>query len=204
MLDRFADATGGGDRPSPSAALLSVPLAVARALAQRADLHSADDAVAAAQASVAAARRAALPPVIVAGGYDDGVDSGYRIAGPAVSVQVAVPLGGAPADRVRAQAALVDEAIAHRDGVELAIRNEVAAAARTATAAVEAEAATAQALANARAKLDATTTGYAAGASTSLDLSSARSAYEQALVDALNAHFDRLQTAALLALAVAS
>jgi CzcA family heavy metal efflux pump len=176
--------------------------AVAQALASRADVRSADENVRAAEAGVRAAQRAALPPITLSAGYTRGVDSGVRIAGPSVSAQMAIPLGGSLGAKVRVQKALLDAANAKRDGVARQVALEVGAAARTAAASVEAEHATSAALDAARAELDAASLGYRNGASTSLDLSSARSAYVQAQVDELNALYDRLQTQAALDLEV--
>ena len=185
---------------APPAAPADPATAVARALAVRGDLQSATENVRAAQAGVDAARRSQIPPITVAGGYDRGTDSGFPIAGPAVSVAMTIPLGGALSARVREQQALVAAAVAKRDGVLRTIGTEVAAAARDAAAAVEAQAATAQALAGAREEVDATTLGYRNGASTSLDVSSARSVLVQATIDDLSAQSDVRAALATLAL----
>jgi CzcA family heavy metal efflux pump len=181
-------------------ALVEPATAVTRALAVRGDLQSANENVRAAQAGAAAARRALLPPVTVSGGYSRGSDSGYPIAGPTLNVEMTLPLGGALSAKVRAQTALVDAAVAKRDGVERAIQVDVAAAARNAAAANEAEAATAAALAAVQAEVDAAALGYRNGASTSLDVSSARSTFVQATIDELTAAFDRRQALVTLEL----
>ena len=181
------------DEEAPAPAPIDPPVAVARALAVRSDLQSANDSVRAAEAGVAAARRNRIPPVTVSGGYSRGVDSGFPISGPTLNVQMALPLGNALSARVRAQQAIVDVALAKRDSAARSIAIEVAAAARNAAAAAEAQAATARALAAARAEVDAATLGYQNGASTSLDLSTARSAFVQAQVDDLTSRFDLRQ-----------
>jgi CzcA family heavy metal efflux pump len=196
-------------RVAPSAATTAIATtvllpeqAVTRALANRADVRSADENVRAAQAGVRAAQRAVIPPVTISAGYTRGVDSGVKIGGPTIGAQMAIPLGGALGAKVRAQRALLDAATAKREGVVRQISLEVGSAARTAAATVDAERATATALNAARAELDAASLGYRNGASTSLDLSSARSAYVQAQVDELSALYDRLQAQAVLDLEV--
>jgi CzcA family heavy metal efflux pump len=189
---------GMGPPPAALPSPADPATAVARALALRAEVRSADDDVRAATADVSAARRATIPPITIGAGFEQGVDSGYPISGPALSIQMVVPLNGSVGAKIQAQQALLDAARAKRDAVERAIRVEVAAAARTAAAAVDAEDATGQALAAARAELDATTIGYRVGASSSLDATSARSVYRQAVIDDVTARVERLRTAALL------
>ena len=187
------------------AALIPTPqAAVALALAQRADIASANSNVRAAAAGVRAARTGTLPPITLGAGYARGVDSGVRIGGPTMNASIAFPLGGAASARVHAQEALRDVAVAKRDGIMRSVALEVGAAARTASATVEAESATNDALVAAKAELDATSLGYANGASTSLDVSTSRSTYVQAAVDALAARYDRLQAQAVLTLEVGS
>jgi len=188
--------------PNAAAQPLAPEAAIARATATRGDVLSAEQNVRAAQAGVSAAQRAAIPPVTITAGYTRGVDSGVRIAGPAIGASVAIPLGGSLGAKVGAQRALLDAALAKRDAVTRQIAVEVGAAARNAAAAVEAQRASDAALAAARAELDAASLGYRSGASTSLDLSSARSTYAQAQVDALSALYDRLQAQATLDLEV--
>ncbi|HEX3462760.1 MAG TPA: efflux RND transporter permease subunit [Candidatus Elarobacter sp.] len=186
----------------PAAQPLAPDAAIARATQSRGDVRSAEENVRAAQAGVNAAQRAAIPPVTLTAGYTRGVDSGVPIGGPTVGASVAIPLGGSLGAKVRAQRALVDVAVAKRDAVTRQVAVEVGAAARNASAAVEAQRASDAALAAARAELDAASLGYRSGASTSLDLSSARSTYAQAQVDALSALYDRLQAQATLDLEV--
>ena len=201
------DATAAEPVPAPSSAetfSLGPDDAVARALARRADVGSAESNVRASAAGVAAVRSGILPAVTVGAGYAQGVDSGIRVAGPTLTAQVTIPVGGGYAARVQAQSALLDAAEARRAGVLRGIALEVGAAARTAAASVEAEHAASAALVAAKAELDAASLGYARGASTSLDVSTSRATYVQAVVDALAARFDRLQAAAVLALEVDS
>jgi multidrug efflux pump subunit AcrB/outer membrane protein TolC len=193
--------------PAPAPADLVIPApdtAVAQALARRADLRSAEANVRASRAGVAAARTGVLPAVTLNGGYARGIDSGFATNGPTLSAQLSIPLGGGVAARVHAQTALLAAAAARRAGIERAVALEVGAAARNAAAAVTAETAATTALTAARAELDAVTLGYDRGASNSLDVSSARTTYVQAAVDALSAGYARLQAQAVLALEVGS
>ncbi|HEY4441497.1 MAG TPA: TolC family protein, partial [Candidatus Elarobacter sp.] len=206
-LEREAGLTAGTLGSTTTAPIAETPVltadkAVARAIAQRGDLRSADENVRAAQAGVAAAQHAAFPPVTLSAGYTHGVDSGVNVHGPTINAQIAIPIGNAAGAKVRVQRALVDAATAKREGVARQIATEVGAASRTAQAAVEAQRASDTALSAAKAELDAATLGYRNGASSSLDLSSARSAYAQAEVDALSARYDRLQSQATLDLEV--
>ena len=196
-------ATAAAAVPAP-APVPSPDVAVDLALARRAEVRSADSNVRASAAGVAAARGGAFPAVTLGAGYARGIDSGFPVKGPTLSALVSVPLGGSVAARVHAQAALLDAARAHRDGVSRAVALEVASAARTAAASIEAERAVLTALAAARAELDAATLGYENGASTSLDLSTSRATYVQAVVDALSAQYDRLKAQTVLGLEVDS
>ncbi len=196
-------ATAAAAVPAPAAVPMP-DVAVGLALARRADVRSAESNVRVSAAGVAAARSGALPAVTLGAGYARGTDSGFPVNGATLSALVSVPLGGSVAARVHAQEALLDAARARRDGVTRAVALEVAAAARTAAASIEAEHAVLTALAAARAELTAATLGYDNGASTSLDLSSSRATYVQAVVDALAAQYDRLKAQAVLGLEVDS
>ena len=189
--------------PSPRAiAMLDPQDAVEQALSRRSDIASAESNVRASTAGVAAVRSGIFPAVTVGAGYAQGVDSGIRIAGPTLTAQVSVPVGGGFAARLQAQSALLEAARARREGVLRSVALEVGAAARTAAASVLAEDASDAALVAATAEVDGASLGYARGASTSLDVTTSRTTYVQALVDALSARFDRLQAAAVLALEV--
>jgi len=197
------DATAPAAPPAP-ATVPAPDVAVSLALARRAEVRSAESNVRASAAGVAAARSGALPAVTLGAGYARGTDSGFPTNGPTLSALVSVPLGGSAAARVHAQAALLDASRARRDAVTRSVALEVAAAARTAAASIEAERAVLTALAAAHAELDAATLGYDDGASTSLDLSTSRTTYVQAVVDALSARYDRLKAEAVLSLEVGS
>jgi outer membrane protein TolC/uncharacterized membrane protein len=196
-------ATAAATVPAP-APVPSPDVAVRLALARRPDVRSAESNVRASAAAVAAARSGGFPAVTLGAGYARGIDSGFPANGPTLSALVSVPLGGGVAARVHAQAALLDAARARRDGVARAVALEVASAARTAAASIEVEHAVLTALGAARAEFDAATLGYENGASTSLDLSTSRATYVQAVVDALCAEYDRLKAQAVLGLEIAS
>jgi outer membrane protein TolC len=148
-------------------------------------------------------RAGILPAVTLGAGYASGVDSGVRVAGPTLTAQVSLPVGGGLAARVHVQSALLEVAEARRESALRNVALEVGAAARTAAASVDAEAAASSALVAAKAELDAATLGYERGAIASLELGSSRATYVQAVVDALSARFERAQTAAALALEIA-
>lgn len=176
--------------------------AVSMASTVRSELRSADENVSAARAGVAAARRTAFPLVTLGAGYNRGVDSGFAIGGPTVSVQLTLPLAGTASPRIAAQRALLEQAEAKRASVVRTIQLDVAAAARNAQAAVTAESATSAAYRAANEELVATTIGYRSGSSSSFEVDAARSAYGQALNDFLAAVYDRAQTQAVLVMEV--
>jgi CzcA family heavy metal efflux pump len=184
--------------PQAPAATLAPQTAVAAAEQARSDLRSAREAVLAAQASVNAARRAAFPALTLSGGYNTGVDSGTKIAGPTLGLQLSLPLSAPARGKVEAQRALLAQARAKVASLTRALDLEVAAAARNAAASVEAERASGDALRFARDELNATDLGYRNGASSSLEVSVARSAYEQSLLDALSTTYDRVAAQATL------
>ncbi len=188
----------------PAGAVPSPDEAVRRALGQRADIRSADTNVRASEAGLSAARRAVIPPITLGAGYNRGIDSGFPANGPTLTAQVVLPVGGAIASRIHAQAALLEIAQARRVAVARTVALEVGAAARTSTASIEAEQASNAALAAAQAELDAAMLGYDRGGSTSLDLSTSRATYVQAVVDAVSARYDRLQAQAVFGLEVGS
>jgi outer membrane protein TolC/preprotein translocase subunit SecF len=183
-------------------AVPSPDVAVASAVAQRADLRSAESNIRASAAGVRAARRGILPAVTIGAGYARGIDSGFPANGPTLSATVSIPLGDGVTARVREQTALLNAARARRDGIARAVTLEAGSAARTAAASIEAERAALGALAAAGAELNAATLGYANGASSSLDISTSRASYVQAVVDALSAQYDRRTAQAVLALEI--
>ncbi len=208
-LGKPADALVAIVAPVPSgpvatapAAPLTAERAIARALAVRPDVLSAEANVAAARSAVSAASTARIPPVTVSAGYTVGTDSTFATRGLSLAASAAIPIGNALGAKVSAQRALVTQASSKRDALRRAIAVEVGAAVRTAKATADARAATAAALVAARAELAAVTLGYASGASTSLDVSSAVATYQQAVVDDVSALYDLLQAQATLDLEV--
>lgn len=176
--------------------------AVRQALAHRPEIASARANVAAEEHAVAVARRGGLPVVSVSGGYTSGVDSGVKVAGPSLTVNAALPIGGAAADRVRAEEARLAQAQAQLAKLKRQIETNVAAAVRTYTAQTAALAAAQRALAQARAELTAVETGYRSGASSSLDVATARATYVQALVSETAALYSQSQARATLDLLI--
>jgi CzcA family heavy metal efflux pump len=197
--DALARETGNGAlvvseaAPIPAPEAAPVPAAaVAAAERVRSDLRSAQSAVVAADAAVRAAQRQAVPPITVNGGYTTGVDTGFHIAGPTLSAQLTLAVPQAARDKIIAQRAQLAAARAKVVSVTRALDLEVAAAARNLAADVDAERASNDALRFAQEALDAANLGYRNGASSSLEVTTARGAYEQALIDALSATYDRL------------
>lgn len=178
----------------------SVDGAVRTALARRPEVASAEESVNAEERAVQVARRGTLPVLLVSGGYTQGVDSGFHVAGPSANAQLTFPLGGATRARIAAEQARLDEARATLDRVRRAVANEVSAAVRNDTAQTQSLAAAGRALQAATAELRATELGYRSGASSSLDVVTARTTYVQALVDDIAATYARAQAEATLRL----
>lgn len=172
--------------------------AVARALAQRSDLASAQQAVYAEEAAVRVAQRGVLPSVTVNAGYTHGYDSGVLVSGPSANVSVNLPLSHAASDRTAAERARLAmtqyKAAAIRRGITVA----VSAAARTYQQSVRALDSARAALGAAQQELRATQIGYRSGASSSLDVADARRTYVQAALAELSAVYARAQAAATL------
>lgn len=192
------------DGVAPAVLDIDPQTAVQRARATRPELKAAAQTTAAAQAAARAARFAGLPALTVGGGYAAGVDSGVNVHSPTLNVTLGLPLSGVARARALQAAAQVDESTARAQSVQRGIDLEVAAAARTFAAADRALQAAIEARTQAEVELNATQLGYRGGASSSLELSSARDAYTQALVDELGARYDAARARAILALEVGS
>lgn len=188
--------------PPPDTPAIDPAAAVTRARLLRPELVAAQQVTAAAQASARAARRATLPAVTIGAGYASGIDSGQHVAAPTVNVTLNLPLSGAAHARVSQADAIVEEDQAKAAAMARAIDIEVAATARNLAATQRATAATTEARHQAEAQLAATQLGYRNGASSSLELSSARDVYTQAVVDELSALYDEARARAILALEV--
>jgi outer membrane protein TolC len=172
--------------------------AVTRALAQRSDLASAQQAVHGEEAAVALAQRGILPAVTVNAGYTQGMDSGVFVRGPSAAVNVRVPVSHAAADRAAAERARLAEAQYKAAALQRDITVGVSAAARTYNESVRALQSARRARTAAEQELRATQTGYRSGASSSLDVSDARRTYVQAALAELNALYAQAQAAATL------
>ena len=190
------------DQPLPAASDIAPADAVARALANRADVRAARETTAAAQAAATAARRGSFPAITVGAGYEKGVDSGVRIQGPTLNVTLGIPLNGSARSQLAQKTAIVAQDVAKAQAQERQIALDVAAAARNLAAAQRATAASTQAREEALNELQATDLGYRNGASSSLELANARDTYTQALVDELSSVYDELKARATLELGV--
>jgi len=172
--------------------------AIARAFAQRPELHSADRGVEAAKLGLAAARRAVIPPVTVAAGYVNGVDGGTVVGGPAISLSMQIPLSSIAGARIAAQEASVLTAEAKRDGVRRALALEVGAAARTAAAAIIARSQTQASLEAATSYLNYASTQYKTANGGGMMVKDATDIYGQAVVDDIAAEYAVLAAQATL------
>ena len=172
------------------------------ARARRPEIASARLTTQAADAGVRSARAAGFPLVTVNGGYMLGTDSGVPINAPTVGASVTIPLSNAAHQRVAIAAAKAAEARANATAVERSIVLAAEASARTLGAADRAAAATTRARSSADAELRATELGYRNGASSSLDVTTARATYVQAVVDEISARYDLEKARATLAIEV--
>ncbi len=188
----------GAVRPAP--AIPRIPddpqRAIARALAQRSDLASAQQAVSAEEAAVRVAQRAVLPAISVTAGYTQGMDSGVFVRGPSASINAALPISHAASARAQAERARLAQAHYKVASLRRQITVEVGAAARAYAESRRALASARTARIAAEQELRATQTGYRSGASSSLDVADARRTYVQAALAELNAIYAQAQAAA--------
>lgn len=184
--------------PVETAPPSDVARAVARALAQRSDLLSAQQAVNGEQAAVRVAQRAVLPAVTVSAGYTTGVDSGVNVHGPSATVNVALPISHAASARIAAERARLAQAQAKAEAIRRRIVIAVSSAARSYAESVRAVQSATRARIAAQEELHATQVGYRSGASSSLDVADARRTYVQAALAELNAVYAQAQAAATL------
>jgi outer membrane protein len=175
-----------------------VDRAVTRALAQRADLASAQQLERAEEAAVRVAERGKLPAITVNAGYTTGMDSGVAVHGPSATVNVALPLSNAAAARAAAERARLAQARYKVESIRRQIVVDVSAAARTYAESLQATQSARRARIAAQQQLQATQTGYRNGASSSLDVQVARRTYVSAQLDELNAIYAQAQAAATL------
>ncbi len=189
---------------TPVPVTLTVATAVNEAIADRPEIASARQSVAAEEHAVAVARRGGLPLVTISGGMTSGVDTGVKVHGPSMNVNATYPVGGAAHDRVLAEQARLSQAQAQLAKAQRQITTEVSSAVRTYQAQTDALAAARRALDQATAAFKATQIGYRNGASSSLDIESARATYVQALVAEISALYAQAQAEATLRLLIGS
>jgi outer membrane protein TolC len=171
---------------------------VDRALAQRSDLASAQQTVAAETAAVGVAQRGILPAIVVNAGYTSGTDSGISVRGPSANVLLSFPVSRGAADRAEAERARLAQAQAKAAAIRKQISVDVAAAARTYAESVRATEIAIRARIAAQQELAATETGYRSGASSSLDVADARRTFVQAALDELTAIYAQAEASAAL------
>jgi cobalt-zinc-cadmium efflux system outer membrane protein len=171
---------------------------IARALAQRSDLASAQQLEKAEEAAVRVAEGSGFPAVTVGAGYTTGMDSGVQVHGPSATVNVSLPVSHAAAARVAAERARLAQAQYKVESIRRQIQVAVGAAARTYAQTVQATQSAQQARTAAQQALRATQIGYRNGASSSLDLDVARRTYSAAALDELDAVYAQAQAAATL------
>ena len=194
--------TALGPLPPPRALLTNPVAAVALARRLRPEIASAELTIAAAQASIGAARASGFPSLTVGTGYQGGTDSDVPIGSPTVTASLSIPLSSGVHDRVTLEKAKAAEARAKAAAIERTITLDVAAAARTLAAAERSATASTQARQSAAEELRATELGYRNGASSSLEVTSARATYAQAVVDELSAIYDVAKARATLSIEV--
>lgn len=191
-------------RSEPLADFAAIPdpqAAIARALQTRSDIVSAREAVAAERAQVRATERGTFPPLTIQGGYSRGIDGGTAIAGPNLTANLTIPLGGAASARVAQERQRLVQAEAKLTNTERAVTLDVGSATRTYAATHEARLAASQARIQAAAEFAATDLGYRNGGSSSFELAGARATFAQAQVDELSAIYDEAAARAALQLA---
>lgn len=172
--------------------------AVERALAQRSDFRSAQQAVQAEEAAIGVAQRGIFPAITLNAGYTRGYDSGVLVSGPSAAVSVNLPLSHAAAARVAAERARLAQAQDKASALQRAITVAVSAAARTYQESLRAVDSAHRARVAAQEELRATEIGYRSGASSSLDVADARRTYVQAALAEVTAVYAQAQAAATL------
>jgi len=186
------------DDTPPPAGVIDADKAVARALAFRPEMRSADATIAQAVAARGAALRATVPPVTLTGGYLHGDDGGSIVGGPIFTASVTIPLSGVAAARIHAQDAAIRAATSHRASVARALAVEVGSAARSAAAAIIAHDATSTEVALAKSELDLATSEYAGERGTGITVGIVRDLYTQAVSDDIAALYAQVQAQATL------
>ena len=198
----IADSSSSGSASTTAGATVDAAAIGASALKLRAEVASADAGVSAALATRSAASAAGLPAIVASAGVASGTDSGVPIGGPSVNVSMTIPVGGASADKLHQQGAVVAEARAKSAAARRAVLLEVTATARSIGSLQRAAAASTRARIGADAELAATELGYRSGASSSFELASARDVDTQARIDELAAQYDLAKARATLQLEI--
>jgi CzcA family heavy metal efflux pump len=202
VADGALAATAPVPLPATNAALTNPAAVVDLARHRRPEVRSADLIAQAADAAVRGAQASGFPVVTVNAGYLVGTDSDVPVHAPTIGANVTIPLSGAAHDRVAIAAAKAAEAKANAASIERGIVLDAAASARNLGAAQRAAAATTRARTSAEIELHATEIGYKNGASSSLELTTARATYAQAVIDELTAIYDWEKARATLAVEV--
>jgi outer membrane protein TolC len=176
----------------------NVDTAVARALSLRPEIMSLLATINARRAVLGIARQTALPLVTANGGYQGGDDTGQPVRGPAVTVNLDLPIVSPAGAQAQIAEAQLDAAQSELVGEQRAISLQVAAAVRDARAADDTARAAEAARTVAVRALDAVEIGYREGAVSSLAVSDARRTFVQASVNALVADYAREQAHAIV------
>lgn len=195
-----ADVLQATEPSTPAVAPINVEVsaAVQTAVANRPDIASAREGVAAEEHAVTVARRGGWPLVTLSGGYTQGVDTGIPVSGASAAVDVTLPVTGAAHDRVVAEEARLAQARAQLEKMVRSVTLEAGSAVRAYKAQTSALAASERALRGAQAEFTATQIGYRSGAVSSLDVEAARTTYVQALVNEIAALYAQARARAAL------
>jgi outer membrane protein TolC len=152
----------------------------------------------AARAAIASAKAGGFPLLTFGGGYLVGTDSGVPVNAPTINANLTLPIGPGARDRVAIAAGKALEANAKTASIERQIVLDVAASSRELGGAQRVAEAMSRARAAAQLELVATKVGYRHRASSSLEVTTARSTYTQAVVDELSASYDVQKSRAIL------
>jgi cobalt-zinc-cadmium efflux system outer membrane protein len=191
-------ATRSGAAPTPAVSaqpvgvtpLPDVPVAVRRALAQRAELTSARENVASASSALNAARASALPAITVSAGYEHGTDVGQYVQGPTINASFELPFNGSQTAHVSEATAALTIAREQLRSSERQVTLEISSAVRDLQAATRAAAASTNARQAAEEELKATEIGYRTGSTSSLERAAAGATYADARLAELSAVYD--------------
>lgn len=186
----------------PLAAAFSTDQAAREAELMRPEIASAELTAKAASYGIEAAKHSAFPPISFTAGLSTGTDSGVRIAGPSLGLQLTIPVPALAHARVQTAQALEQEAEANAAGLRRTIVLEARTAARAYASSLDAQVLTAREEDLAVQELGAAQIGYRNAAIASLDVTAAQNSYVQALIDALTARYDAEKAYALLLIGI--